>query len=337
MSMLRNYAQGDDFILGESTSAPGQPTSVNLSIDNTECAGLVATTTIPVENVAASVERGRVALQGKPWVLSADPNDEDGVMQARVVTPTYEWTIGDGAPPLMARRAIVDTTRCLKCHEGSLYQHGGNRVDNVDLCILCHNSASNEKYRRVAMGVDASEAYDGKTGETFEMKTMLHRIHSAGKFPNQPPYVVYRSRGIYAFANDVSDVPNWDVISTEGCDADEIARGERLVFGGDPASTTSCQPHNFHSADYPRALNACTACHVEGLPVQPDQTKAMANTIEAGSDTWKEQIDDVLQGAAATACITCHADTATKGHAYQNSWDPQTFPEGRQTIIDAAD
>jgi hypothetical protein len=150
--------------------------------------------------------------------------------------------------------------------------------------------------------------------------------------------VVYRSRGIYAFANDASDVPNWDVISTEGCTADEIARGERLVFGGDPESTTSCQPHNFHSADYPRALNACMACHVEGLPVQPDQTKAMANTFEAGStDNWKDQIDDVLQGAATTACVTCHADSATRGHAYQNSWDPQRFPEGRQTIIDAAD
>jgi hypothetical protein len=337
MSMLRNYAQGDDFILGESTSAPGQPTSENLSLDNTECAGNVATTTIAVDPVAASVERGIVALQGKPWVLSPDPNDEDGVMQARVVTPTYEWTIGDGAAPLETRRAIVDTKLCLNCHEGSLYQHGGNRVDNVGMCILCHNSASNEKYRRVAMGVDESEAYDGKTGETFEMKTMLHQIHSA-QLPGKPPYVVYRSRGIYAFAPDVSDVPNWDVISTEGCTDDEIARGERLVYGGDPNSTTSCQPHNFHSADYPRALNACTACHVEGLPVQPDQTKAMATTVEAGSEEdWKDQIDDVLQGAAATACITCHADSATKGHAYQNSWDPQTFPEGRQTIIDAAD
>jgi hypothetical protein len=25
-----------------------------------------------------------------------------------------------------------------------------------------------------------------------------------------------------------------------------------------------------------------------------------------------------------------------KGHAYQNGWEPAEFPEGRQTIIDAA-
>ena len=56
-SMLRSYAQGDDFILGQSTSAPGQAASVNLTIDNTTCAGNVATTIIPVDVVDATVGR----------------------------------------------------------------------------------------------------------------------------------------------------------------------------------------------------------------------------------------------------------------------------------------
>ena len=64
LSMLRNYAQGDDFILGQSTSAPGQALNVDVTVDNTTCANGVATTTIPVDDVDA--ERGRVALQGKP-------------------------------------------------------------------------------------------------------------------------------------------------------------------------------------------------------------------------------------------------------------------------------
>jgi OmcA/MtrC family decaheme c-type cytochrome len=329
LSMYRSYAQGEDFIIGMSTSAPGQPSSEDLTVDNTACVAGVATTTLAVDVVDA--EFGRLALGGKPLVVSVV--DPLLAMEARVPTPTYDWRVGIGgrAPD---RRPVVDTEQCLKCHVGSLYQHGGDRVDNVDMCLVCHNSASNEKNRRVAMGVDASEAYDGKTGETFEMKTMLHRIHSA-KRENQPVYTVYRSRGIYAFAPDVSDVPNWDVVSTEGCTDDEIARGERLVFGGDPESTSSCQPHNFHSATYPRSLNECTACHTADITSLPDQTKAMATTVEAGGAVWENQLDDVLQGAGATACITCHADSATKGHAYQNSWDPQEFAEGRQTIIDA--
>ena len=314
LSMLRNYAQGDDFILGQSTSAPGQALNVGVSNDNTSCAGGIATTTIPVDDVDA--ERGIVALQGKPRVVSV--LDPTATMAVRAVTPTYEWLVGDGSPPVMTRRDVVDTGECLKCHVGSLYQHGGNRVDNVEMCNLCHNSASNEKSVRVGMGVDESEAYDGKTGETFEMKTMLHRVHSAG-VDGQPPYVIYRNRGIYGFAPDVSLLPNWP------------GTGQQVVFGSDNVTTN----HNFHSATYPRALNACTACHTEDFAVIPDQTKAMATTTEAGSTVWENQLDDTLQGAATTACVTCHADGASKGHAYQNSWTPQTFPEGRETIIEA--
>ncbi|MGB5335663.1 MAG: hypothetical protein WBN07_08590 [Woeseiaceae bacterium] len=314
LSMLRSYAQGDDFILGQSTSAPGQALSVNVSNDNTTCAGNVATTTIPVDNVTA--ERGIVALQGKPRVVSV--LDPTATMAVRAVTPTYEWLVGDGSAPLMSRRDVVDTGECLKCHVGSLYQHGGNRVDNVEMCNLCHNAASNEQSVRVGMGVDESEAYDGKVGETFEMKTMLHRIHSAGT-DGSPPYVIYRNRGIYGFATDDSLLPNWP------------GTGQQLVFGSDGVTTN----HNFHTPTYPRALNACTACHTADFTVIPDQTKSMAATVEAGSDVWEDQLDDVLQGAATTACVTCHADGASKGHAYQNSWTPQAFPEGRQTIIDA--
>jgi len=317
LSMLRNYAQGDDFILGMSTSAPGQALSVNVTVDNTVCAGNVATTTIPVDAVDASVERGIVALQGKPRTIS--PADPAETQRVRAVTPTYEWTIGDGAPPVAMRRDIVDTGECLKCHVGSLYQHGGNRVDNVGMCILCHNSAANEQNVRVGMGVDSSEAYDGQVGETYEMKTMLHRIHSAGE-EGSPPYVIYRNRGIYGFATDDSLLPNWP------------GTGQQVVFGSDAVTTN----HNFHTPTYPRSLNECTACHVASLPVQPDQTQAMATTVEAGGTVWEDQVDDVLQGATTTACVTCHADSASRGHAFQNGWEPQTFEEGRETIIDAA-
>ena len=318
LSMLRSYAQGDDFIIGTSTSAPGQPQSVDVGVANTVCAGNVATTTIPADVLDASIDRGIVALQGRPWVLS--PIDNTTAIQVRAKTPTYEWMIGSGDAPLMARRDIVDTDECLKCHVGSLYQHGGNRIDNAGMCILCHNSASNEQNVRVGMGVDPSEAYDGKVGETYELKTMLHRIHSAGE-EGSPPYVIYRNRGIYGFATDDSLLPNWP------------GTGEQLVFGSDGVTT----PHNFHAPTYPRGLYDCAACHVAGFDDQPSAAEAMATTIDAGSEVWEDQVDDVLQGAVTTSCITCHADSASKGHAYQNSWVPQAFPEGRETIIDAND
>jgi OmcA/MtrC family decaheme c-type cytochrome len=316
LSMLRNYFQGDDPILGQSTSAPGQANSVNVTVDNTTCQGNVATTTIEVD--AVDFERGIVALQGKPRVVSIA--DATETMAVRAKTPTYEWMVGSGDAPLMARRPVVDTGECLKCHVGSLYQHGGNRVDNVDMCVLCHNSASNEQSVRVGLGVDATEAYDGKVGETFEMKTMLHRIHSAGT-TGSPPYVVYRTRGIYAWAPDDSGLANWP------------GTGPQIVFGSEGDRVIN---HNFHAPTYPRSLNDCAACHTAPtFAVIPDQTKAMATTVDAGSTEWINQLDDTLQGAATTACITCHKSGPARGHAYQNSWVPQVFPEGRETIIEA--
>ncbi len=314
LTMYRSYAQGDDFIIGTSTSSPGQPVGIDLTVDNTTCANGIATTTLPADSIVA--EKGRLALGGKPLVVSAV--DPAAAMEARVPTPTFDWLVGDGAEAPM-RRNVVDTELCLGCHVGSLYQHGGDRVDNVDMCLVCHNSASNEQSVRVGMGVDASEAYDGKVGETFEMKTMLHRIHSAGE-EGQPPYLVYRNRGIYAFAPDTSELPNWP------------GTGQQVVFGSDPAYTTN---HNFEAPTYPRSINECTACHTADFMVIPDQAESMATTVEAGSTVWEDQLDDVLQGAGTTACVTCHADAASKGHAYQNSWVPQAFPEGRDTIINA--
>jgi hypothetical protein len=75
-----------------SPPAPGQANAVNVTADNTTCTSLVATTTIPVDDVDA--ERGIVALQGKPRVISiADPT---ALMAVRAVTPTYEWIVGSG-------------------------------------------------------------------------------------------------------------------------------------------------------------------------------------------------------------------------------------------------
>jgi hypothetical protein len=49
---------------------------------------------------------------------------------------------------------------------------------------------------------------------------------------------------------------------------------------------------------------------------------------------WQNQIDDTLQGASAAACTSCHSSAPPKGHAYQNGWNPTTFENGRQTILD---
>ena len=334
---LRTYAQGDDFILGKSTSAPGQPGTLTLSATNTACAANVATTTWAVDKDVPAGTRGYVALQGKPQLPLPAGFDktvsdyEFTNMYVRVPTPDREFVVGTGAKPATERRAIADTGECLKCHVGSLYQHGNTRVDNVKMCGACHNSASSDQNNRVAMGVDKSEAYDGLVGQTYELKTLLHAIHSAGD-PTHNTFAIYRTRGIYAWVPEGVTPLNW---STTKCEkATPTATQEYRVFGGDPALDVSCQVHNLYHPTYPRAANDCAACHVKGFDVIPDQAKAMATTLDAGAAPWQNKLDDTLQGASAAACTSCHQSTDSKGHAYQNGWVPTTFENGRQTIID---
>ena len=265
-------------------------------------------------------------------------------------TPTYQFVVGTGDQSSDVRRTIVDTDKCQKCHVGSLYQHGNTRVDNALMCTVCHNSASSEQSVRFGMGVDASEAYDGLVGQTFELKTMLHRIHTGGDPVGspfggvaQPPFVIYRTRGIYAWAKDTASIPNWDAtLAQTPCGTGEGGVPKYQVYGALPYSAgppvvnaNSCQPFNFMSPTYPRLATDCYACHTDGsVNNTPQQSEAVATTLNAGSTTWINQIDDTLQGASAAACTTCHTSTDAKGHAYDEGWTPQTFPNGRQTIID---
>jgi hypothetical protein len=353
-------------VLGKSTSAPGQALAVNLSTTNTVCAGNVATTTIPVDTGVAAGTRGVVALQGK-WQIPvpAGMSTEHWpypLMFVRVPTPTEEWIVGSSGivPKASQRREIADTGACLKCHVGSLYQHGNTRVDNVQMCVICHNSASSEQNVRTTMGVDKTEAYDGLVGQTYELKTLLHAVHTAGE--QTKTLAIYRTRGIYAWAPEGVTPANWAgtacAVASPIPPATTPAASVVLNPTTPPAGTTftttgyivygantnadgsyptvACQPHNLYHPTYPRLFNDCAACHTSTFDTMVDQTKGVATTLDAGAAPWNNQLDDTLQGANTAACTSCHQDAASVGHANQNSWTPTKFPNGRQTIIDAA-
>ncbi|NGP52515.1 hypothetical protein, partial [Thioalkalivibrio sp. XN8] len=71
---------------------------------------------------------------------------------------------------------------------------------------------------------------------------MLHAVHSAGA--TTAPIVIYRGRGIYGWAGDVSQLPNWP------------GSGRLPVFGSDDGTGSPVVTnHVFASPTYPRALN----------------------------------------------------------------------------------
>jgi len=329
-SILKAFFQGDDLVnANNGATSPGQALATNLvftgATANTACASNVATTTITLTAAEAKLTgNARIALQGKPVMKYTTTNVPADVLNVyvRAKTPTYDFKVADGTV-IPARRPVVDTALCLKCHVGSLYQHGGNRIDNVDLCVMCHNEASNEKNNRVGMGVTKDKAYDGKVGQTYGFKSMLHAVHASGTTGFSKPIAFYRSNGIYTFALTEQALYNWPGAGTTAV----------TVFGSNPATT---RVHNFASAHYPRALQDCSACHPSTFTRIPDPAKAVATTLDPGAAPWDNQLDDTLQGPVAAACTSCHSSTAAGAHAVQFGFTPALVGNGRQGVMDSA-
>ncbi len=353
MSLLQAYAKGNDWVNPGAGTSPGQPpsaptltfTGTTATNGYTTCASNVATSYI---NVApATTPKGVVALQGKPQLTFQDNTATpvfSRVIAVRSESPVREFVVADGTLPAAAsqRRPVVSNAKCLACHAGSLYQHGGNRIDNVFLCIMCHNPAANEKNNRVGMGVDASEAYDGKPGQTYDLRYMIHAIHSAGE--TNAPLVYYRTNGIYAFGSQaaIDALPNWP------------GAGSFKPYGSganEPART-----HNEIVVHYPRHLNACDACHVndseKNFAIQDKQvavtvydsgaTQAFNEAVPVYNGAVNSDLtDDVLMGAGAASCFSCHQSTGAqqqmlRDHGSGFGWTPQAFPAGRDTLINFA-
>ncbi len=361
-SFLQGMSQGDDWVNAGRTGnvSPGQPYSTTLTTGNTTCSGNVATSKIPNQAYTVTGDKGLLALQGRAQVLFSGNSK---IILVRSKDPIYEYKLADGTAAT-PRRTIVDTDKCLNCHTGSLYQHGGNRIDNVSLCDACHNPASSEGNVRVGFGVTATTAYDGKPGQTYDMRTFIHALHAGGE--TNMPIVIYRTRGIFFFGSQagldgyIAD-RHWPTTGGVTCKNAEgavvtyykvygsIATGNKPgvdAAGNCTTGTASTdgawQVHTATIVDYPSALNRCDACHSSTWrPSTVNPELGVGVTADPGAAPYGNQINDVLQGPTSASCMSCHqwgvpaVNFGWQIHAYGQSWVPTTFEDGRQTLIDA--
>ena len=308
------YAKGDDWVNEFVGTAPGQPgSSPSPFPDNTICAGNVATTTgLKLDPAATYAEKVLLALSGKPLdqdTFTIGAVEADRSFYVRTPSQTYAFDPADGSPA-EARRMAVATDKCLSCHRGTLYQHGGDRVDNEQLCVVCHNPSSNDKNNRMDLykiinedgTVNTDATYDGLFAQTYDMRYMIHSIHGVSK--RDAPWVIYRSRGIYFFGTaDMEPPAGWPGV------------GEDLPIYG--STNDTLQDHYRIVVHYPRPVNFCEACHNEEAYEAVDQTKAVGLTVDAGTD-WPDQSDDIVIGPSAAACTACHYSSEVARHATQD-------------------
>ncbi len=181
-----------------SGQSPGQPVSISVVSGNKLFAGSVVnsdrsiTVTSAVAIPSTATGSGAVGVEGhpnnvKPSMPSPIPSSGYSAAPNPVGAPAaavsyYPITDATAQP----RRHVVDVpTRCDNCH-GQLSLHGGNRTDNAQLCVMCHNTEATDINQRPAAG--ASAAIDGLAEHTIDFPVLVHGIHDSG---NTPGFVIY--------------------------------------------------------------------------------------------------------------------------------------------------
>ena len=215
---------------------------------------------------------------------------------ARHTVSAYKAVTGD-----TARRSVVDSDKCAKCHEW-FEGHGGNRVRTIEVCILCHvpNLSSSGRGADVA-NLDATNAaalaadgFDPANPSTWpeatnNFKDLIHAIHAA--HARTTPYQFVRDRGtsgVYyynwshvTFPGVLSNCETCHKPGTYAVGTNAVLPTTNVTTDGNPATSVAQDRASVpNAADVitSPATATCIACHDGGLPV--DHMKLNGGSID---------------------------------------------------------
>lgn len=267
----------------------GQPASVSLGNVAADLTGSPESYTATLVDAAfpAGATMRAVALQGYfTQVIS------EGESVARH-TPSVVMPVTDDA----VRREVVEVAKCLDCHE-ILELHGGNRVNQVQVCVLCHNpnlsssgrtadttqTAEAQKEALAAAGYDPDNALTWPEA-TNNFKDLIHGIHAAAVRTFDYEFVRNRQNGIY---------------------------------------------YNWSEVTFPGILSNCETCHMEGTYELPLANGVLVTT-DITTDGINASVEDVIAARAgvpnptdlinspiASTCYKCHDSNLAAAHFGQN-------------------
>jgi OmcA/MtrC family decaheme c-type cytochrome len=313
-------------LAGPDSSGFYTATILGNSATGTACGGN-GTTTGPAVKCAfpPGAKLRTVALQGYFTQLNApvDPaNPATTGSVARHAISVLKTVTGD-----TPRRTVVAADKCASCHEW-FEGHGGNRVYETQVCVMCHNPNLATSGRGIS---DATlTAYNTNTTPssslgvfTFDDRKILADwtffsftgTNQALKFP--------------VTSNNFKDM-------IHGIHAGRERRVTPFQDARDrsPAAITLL---DFRRMDFPGRLNNCETCHVTATTDQKTYdfvpAGALASTYESRDLAYQTGItggtattalaktalntrndQDIVRTPFAAACSSCHDNSAAKAH-----------------------
>jgi OmcA/MtrC family decaheme c-type cytochrome len=224
----------------------------------------------------AAVGTGRFGIEGHPAAPS-DPVNAPSVYDMRVPVQSVVADFAITDAKAVARRTVVDVAKCDKCHD-VLSLHGDNRVNEPQLCVICHNPNDTDIGQR-----PGGTTLDGKKEEAIDFKRMIHAIHAgaATKYDGTAAHG-FREKGlvVYGFGGSTNDFSD-------------------TRFPGILNDCTTC--------------HAGTSYQLTGIWEQPAQNGILGSTIDTGV-SLADPADDLNISPTAAVCSSCHDDAVAQSH-----------------------
>ena len=190
-----------------------------------------------------------------------------GLAQAN--NAAYTFQPSTGATTGIFMREIVDTATCDGCHT-KLSEHGGARVE-VQYCVMCHNPGTIDPY----------------SGNTLDMKVMIHKIHTGSSLPSIQTASVPNTTPTLGLGY-------WIVGHAESLD-----NFNTVVFPQDTRNCTTC--HVQTHANLTQAANYMTVPNMEACGACHDNVNFATGANHSSADIVAND----------TQCTTCHGSTST--------------------------
>ncbi len=309
-SFLLAYAKTQDGVtapvdynnLGAVNAVNAQPISVSLaSLLSTNSAATVGTLSGPdasgyyTANIVgpnvifpAGATMRAVALQG--YFTQVSP------AAARHTISVVKPVTGDAV-----RRVVVDPAKCGSCHEW-FEGHGGNRVYETQVCVVCHVPGISTSGRGATDAQIAAYPYTAKDNTILGWWGFnKSAVNAALQFPTTTNNFKDMIHGIHAGKDRT--VPFQDARN----------RGGTLVF------------LDMRKGAFPNILSNCEACH-KPATYSSAPANTLASTYEANNGTLpmtpaayllsfrQPNATDVVTTPFAATCVSCHDSAPVQAH-----------------------
>lgn len=189
-------------------------------------------------------------------------------------------------------RDVVRTSGCNNCHD-QLSAHGGSRR-GVEMCVLCHNPQS----------------VDPDTGNTVDLKVMVHKIHMGSSLPSVMAGKPYQIIGFNQGVSDWSTVVYpADVRRCETCHQQNVKAAQATAHLVKPTRDACGSCHddvNFatgvnHVAGPQFDDNLCANCHIPQGEIDFDASIMGAHRVPADSSLTPSLVANISSVSNGTA------------------------------------